>query len=82
MQPLAIRGATRILAKDQDEYIRLHVKDEPLPNGGNLMWSLWEPTPAELATLAAGGSVRLGILGFSHPPVVLSVQQPPEPDDS
>ena len=34
--------------------------------------SRWEPTPAELAILNAGGSVELWVMG-QQPPVMLSV---------
>lgn len=38
------------------------------------MVSAWEPSPAELAALAAGGKVYLSVLGGGHPPVWLSVE--------
>lgn len=50
----------------------LHVKEE-MENGIPVMSSAWEPTPAELAILNAGGSVVLGIIGVAHPPVKLYV---------
>jgi hypothetical protein len=42
----------------------------------NVWQSAWEPTPAELALLNAGGSVVLSIVG-GQPPVALSVEAPP-----
>lgn len=38
---------------------------------GPAMESRWEPTPADLAILNAGGSIELRILGTGHPPVSL-----------
>lgn len=35
--------------------------------------SFWQPTEAELATLLAGGSVQLLVLGRTHPPLGLTV---------
>ena len=44
---------------------------------GNIYQSAWEPTPAELAALNAGGSIVLSIVG-GQPPVMLSVEAAPE----
>ena len=38
--------------------------------------SAWEPTPAEIEMLNAGGTVVLSIVG-GQPPVSLSVEMPP-----
>lgn len=73
MMPLRPINATRVLAEGQDEYHQLAIRDDVI-DGVNHMTSLWEPTPAELATLVAGGSVRLTILGNTHPPVMLETQ--------
>lgn len=35
------------------------------------MTSAWEPTPAELAALNAGGKVYLRVVGTEHPPVMV-----------
>lgn len=80
MLPLRIANATRILAEGQDEYHALAILDEVV-RGVPQMTSLWEPTPAEAAAIAAGGFVRLTILGVGHPPVMMSVQAPPEVAD-
>lgn len=77
MQPLRISEATRVLAETQDEYYALAIKDEVI-GGVNHMTSVWEPTPRELADLAAGGAVRLTILGIGHPPVKVTTQPAPE----
>ncbi len=42
----------------------------------NVWQSAWEPTPAELAALNAGGSIVLSIVG-GQPPVALSVEAAP-----
>lgn len=77
MLAMRISNATRILAEGQDEYHALAIRDEVIC-GTNHMTSLWEPTPAELAQLNAGGHVRLTILGTGHPPVMITTQAPPE----
>lgn len=41
----------------------------------NVFQSAWEPTPAELAALNAGGLVVLNVVG-GQPPVSLSVEMP------
>lgn len=76
MLPLRISNATRILAETQDEYYALAILDE-IANGSPQMTSVWEPTPKELADLAAGGAVRLTILGRHHPPVMITTQPAP-----
>lgn len=77
-----IEGFTRELAKDQPEYARLPIRDEPVEFAPgqvvNGMVSAWEPTPQELAALNAGGKVYLRILGASHPPVSLWCEGPRE----
>ncbi|MEV4934600.1 hypothetical protein [Sphingobium sp. LSP13-1-1.1] len=42
-------------------------------SGFNFMYSVWRPTPDELAALAAGGAIRLGIMGTAHPVVNMAV---------
>jgi hypothetical protein len=76
MQALRISNSTRVLAETQDEYYALAIKDEMI-DGVNHMTSVWEPTPSELADLASGGSVRLTILGYGHPPVQITTQPAP-----
>jgi hypothetical protein len=80
MLPLRISNATRIMAETQDEYHALSIRDEVVPDGSPCMTSVWEPTPAELAMLNAGGAVVLRILGRHFPPVMLSAQPAPEGD--
>lgn len=43
---------------------------------GNVYESAWEPTPAELAMLNAGGSILLRIVG-GQPAVMLGVEPAP-----
>ncbi len=76
MLPIRIANSTRVLAEMQDEYYALAIRDEILHDGERGMTSLWEPSPAELKLLLAGGFVRLTILGTVHPPLMLSVQEP------
>lgn len=77
MQPMRIQNATRVLAKDQDEYMQLSIRDDSI-DGQNFMTSIWEPTPQELEHLVNGGSVKLIIMGTIHPPVALSTQAAPD----
>ena len=78
MLPLRISNATRIMAETQDEYHALAIRDEVFEDGTPCMTSVWEPTPAELAMLNAGGAVVLRILGRQFPPVTLETQPPPK----
>lgn len=78
MLPMRIANATRVLAENQDEYHALAIHDETMPDGTNMMVSLWEPTPAEIAHIMAGGHIRLSIMGRQHPPVNITTQAPPE----
>lgn len=77
MIPLVIEGVNTVYARDQPEYNSLPVKREVRSDGSIQMTSSWELTPNELRLLAAGGSVRLTILGDVHPPVLLTVQPAP-----
>ncbi|RYM07999.1 hypothetical protein [Sphingobium cupriresistens] len=45
-------------------------------SGMNLMYSVYQPTPEDLAALSAGGAIRLGIMGRSHPVFQLCVLTP------
>jgi hypothetical protein len=37
------------------------------------VWSYWQPTEAERAAIAAGASVRLTVIGATHPPLWIGV---------
>jgi hypothetical protein len=71
MLPLRMQGATIIMKvpRGQEDDVRdLHVAEI---DGCSV--SRWEPTPAELDTLNAGGSVELWVMG-RQPPVFLTVK--------
>ena len=84
MLPQRIQGATRVLGAPRDwddakhgPCMGLPVLDLPSENQGPpRMVSAWEPTPEEMAAIAAGGPVLLFITGHSHPVVSLGVQDP------
>lgn len=44
-------------------------------SGMAAMLSWWRPSPEELAALNAGKRIQLCILGVTHPPVELSVEE-------
>ena len=44
---------------------------------GHRMISSWMPTPEELAAIAAGAPIHLSVYGNGHPPVMLTVGEPP-----
>ncbi len=46
------------------------IHDLPVVKGNGVCVSRWEPTPAELAILLAGGCVELAVMG-EQPPVSL-----------
>ncbi len=56
----------------------LPILDHTDEAGANVMSSHWEPTPEELAALAAGGRLQLSIYGTTHPVVSLGVTVPPD----
>jgi hypothetical protein len=84
--PARITGATRAMGKDQPGYTTLWIRDEvivSLDASGEVahvpsMTSLWEPTPDEIAKIAAGAPIKLMIIGTSHPPVWLAVGEVPK----
>jgi hypothetical protein len=71
----AIEGATRRLGKSQG-YLGLPVKDIDL-EGVPAMVTSWQPTPAELAALAAGAPIYVTILGNQHPPIMVGIGPTP-----
>jgi hypothetical protein len=73
----AIEGATRRIGKSQG-YKGLPLRDEVCPHNGPQMVSSWQPTPAEVAAIAAGAPIYLTVLGTAHPPVMLDVGKVPE----
>lgn len=76
-----IEGATRTVGRSQG-YYRLPIRDElfDCPVNGPatpVMATAWLPTPAELARLNAGGAIQIRIFGRRHPPIMVSVGDPP-----
>lgn len=45
-------------------------------SGQNFMYSVYKPTPDDIAALLNGGAIRLGIMGHSHPVFNLAVLSP------
>lgn len=45
-------------------------------SGRNFMYSVYQPTPEDLAALNAGGAIRLGIMGWEHPVFQLAALTP------
>lgn len=54
----------------------LAIRDEQTTAGPG-MTSAWQPTPDEIERIKAGASIHLTVLGTVHPPVSMSVGQPP-----
>lgn len=78
MIPMRIAGATAYLGapkgwKPDDDGKCVHLAVRQV---GNVFESAWEPTPAELALLNAGGSIVLRVVG-GQPPVMLVVEPAP-----
>jgi hypothetical protein len=80
-----IEGATRRLGRPRrwtwvqsarDRIATLPVRDEVV-DGVPKMVSAWMPTPDEIARIVAGAPVYLSVIGRRHPPVRLSVGEPP-----
>lgn len=79
-----IAGATRLLGRSQG-YLGLPIRDETIDcavygPATPAMVTAWEPTPDEVAAIAAGGTIYLRILGNQHPPVMIWAE-PAQPDD-
>lgn len=72
----AIDGATRRIGKAQG-YLGLALRDTATDDGTPVMVSAWEPTPDEIAKIAAGAPVYLWVYGTGHPPVMLTVGEVP-----
>lgn len=94
MQIGRIIGANRTLGKSQGYYglpVRDDVEGlGDLPQllhtvgfnavDGNcpVMFTVWHPTPDELARLNAGAGVQVQLVGVMHPPIMVSVGDIPE----
>jgi hypothetical protein len=69
-------GAPRNWNPARDGYCsHLAVVDMVDDLGKQVMVSVWEPTPGELAALNAGKHVHLEIVGTQHPPVFVWVEE-------
>lgn len=77
-----IGGATHELGRSQG-YSPLHIQARTIETEGgdkvHVLVSAWEPTPVELEALNSGAKVHLYIVGVSHPPVMVTVGEMPEP---
>ena len=77
MIPRRIAGATHQIGAAEGETraivpIWARVTDDPV--NGRVFDLAWEPTPEELAMLAAGGSVVVSIFATRLPPSFVSVE--------
>lgn len=84
MQAARIEGATRVLAPPDDwdaardgPCARLYVRDQALGQA-HAMASAWFPTAEEVIRLVKGAPVHLVLVGCEHPPVRISVGEPPD----
>lgn len=83
MIPARISDCTRVLGapkgwtpETSGDCGGLPIRDE-LAGDMPVMVSAWEPTPAEIAAIAAGAKVYLRIVGTGHPPVMLWAGEQP-----
>lgn len=88
MLPVRINGATRVLGAPPDwnpdtqgPCCGLAIRDD-LVDQMPYMTSAWEPTPADLAVLNAGGRIMLRIAGGGHPPVAMWAELTNEPAET
>jgi hypothetical protein len=81
MEIARIKNATRVIGKSQG-YLGLPIRDEIINEATNglshSMTTAWIPTPKELEKLNQGASVHVTILGVNHPPMIVTVGEPPE----
>lgn len=75
----AIEGTTRRIGKAQG-YKGLAIRDQVDPDWGPQMVTAWEPTPDEINLIKLGASIEITILGQQHPPIMVTVGNPPDPD--
>ena len=69
-----IKDATRVMGKNQKEYLGLPIRDVEI-DGVPAMISAWELTPAEIASIMAGGKLYVIIMGKVHPPIRMHVEK-------
>ena len=84
MQPAPHPSATRRIGAPRDWNAEKHgpcatieVADV-VQDGLGYMETIWRPDAEELAALNAGAGIVLGINGFDHPVIYLSVTVPPQ----
>lgn len=75
-------NTTRCIGLEQG-YIGLPIRDVVVHctvNGPNTpaMQTVWQPMPDEMERIAKGAGIIVQILGTQHPPLSLSVGEPPE----
>ncbi len=78
-----IPNATRTIGKSQG-YLGLPLRDEVRSTTVDgpatpCMVTAWEPTPDELDRINAGEKIHLVVLGTAHPPVMIEVPWPADP---
>lgn len=78
MIPARIEGFTRVLGapvgwdpNGPEPCCGLAIRDAVTNEGAPVMWSAWEPTPHEIAAIAAGSKVYLCVVGTQHPMVAV-----------
>ncbi|GEP11670.1 hypothetical protein MMMDOFMJ_4310 [Methylobacterium gnaphalii] len=74
-------GTTRVLGRSQG-YLGLPIRDETIncSVGGPetpAVTTAWIPTPDEVAAIVAGAPIHVRILGTVHPPIMVSIGEPP-----
>lgn len=80
MIPLRIEGATMIMKAPPG--LEGEVRDLHVAVIEGCFVSRWEPTPAELALLSAGGSIELWVMGGQPPVFIKAVEHVKEIDDA
>lgn len=81
MLPNVITGATHRVGKSQG-FKALSVRVRQTEDGSPVTESAWQPTPVELQTLMAGGSVVISLMMGGQPPMWVSVEPAPPIDDT
>lgn len=83
MRPGRVEGATRVFGKpvDWDDTkgvcVGLPVRDVKT-DIGDIMTSAWFPTAEEIMALINGAPIHLEVVGNVHPPVQITVGEPPD----
>lgn len=88
MHPGRIAGANIALkepagwnAQTQGRVLTLHVRKQNT-NAGPTLTSAWFPTLEEIEAMRAGAPVHVCIVSTAHPPMSVSVGDPPKADKS